>query len=261
MDRWLTHTPFSQPGRHGKAIAALPAEIARLNEIIQGVLVHSGWLNEYGLDGLKLDATARTTLPFAERLDDILAKNPQPLDAPRPPGKRSIGTCRDYALMLTSILREKGIAARVRCGFAAYFHEGWEDHWVCEYWDAESRTWRLSDAQIDPLLKHRNRIGFDPTDLPREVFMTAGEAWLQCRRAEAEAGAFGHGGTTGMWFMKVNVFRDHHVLNGRETSNWDRWREAPPAERLVLEEEMQLLDSLAAHPEQKLIEVMPGWTR
>ncbi|GLQ57247.1 transglutaminase domain-containing protein [Devosia nitrariae] len=259
LDRWLTHTRFSNPGRHARSIAALSADVARLNEIIQGVLVHSSWLREYGLDTPRLDAGARTTLPFAERLDDILARDPRPLEAQRPPELRSIGTCRDYALMLCAILRAKGIPARVRCGFAAYFHLVWEDHWVCEYWDARRRSWRLSDAQIDPMLKRQNRIDFNPADMPREVFLTAGEAWTKCRRAEADAGDFGHGETTGMWFIKVNVLRDHHVLNGRETSLWDRWREAPAASRTVCDEELQLLDSLAARLEQELIAATPEW--
>lgn len=71
--------------------------------------------------------------------------------------------------------------------------------------------------------------------------------------------AFGHGGATGLWFVKVNVLRDHLVLNGHETSPWDRWREAPEAQRLVREEELALLDDLAARPAQPLIDIAPDW--
>lgn len=260
LDCWLSQTAFTHPGRHAGSIAALPADVASLNKIIQGVLVHSGWLKDYGLDTSRLGAAVRTTLPFAERLDDILARDPRSLDAERPPETRSIGTCRDYALMLCSILRTRGIPARMRCGFAAYFREGWEDHWVCEHWGNESRSWRLSDAQIDSLLERRNGIDFNPADMPREVFLTAGDAWMKCRRAQANADAFGHGEATGMWFIKVNVLRDHYVLNGRETSNWDRWREAPAAMRIVHNEELEMLDDLAVRPGRGLVEVTPEWT-
>ncbi|KKB11433.1 transglutaminase [Devosia geojensis] len=259
VDVWRTHTPFSDPGVHVGAIAAFPAEIGRLIEIVQGVLVHSSWLDEYGLDAARFTAAVRTTLPVARRLDDILARDPQPLDVPRPPERRSIGTCRDYALMLCAFLRAKGVPARVRCGFAAYFRQGWEDHWVTEYRDARTESWRLADAQIDSMLRHRNRIVFDPADMPRKAFLTAGEAWLSFRRAEADPGAFGHGETTGSWFMKVNVLRDHHVLNGRETSDWDRWREAAPTRRSVRDDDLEMLDDLAAHPDQKLVALAPDW--
>ena len=258
-DRWLAHSHMSDPGRHAGAIVALPADIGTLNRIIQGVLVHADWAREYGLDETALGPEARRTLPIAERLDDVLKRDPGPLDAGRPAHMRSTGTCRDFALALCSFLRCGGVPARVRCGFAAYFGGEWEDHWVCEYWDAGTDTWRLSDAQIDQMLRQRNRIEFDAADVPRRSFVPAGEAWLKCRRALADPRAFGHGGVTGWWFLKVNVLRDHYVLNGRETSNWDRWREAPKHKRSIRDDEMELLDDLAARPEQPLIEIAADW--
>lgn len=258
-DRWLVHSHMSDPGRHAGAIVTLPAGIGPLNRIIQGVLVHADWAREYGLDETALDPTARRTLPIAERLDDILKRDPRPLDVWRPADKRSTGTCRDFALALCSFLRCRSIPARVRCGFAAYFDGEWEDHWVCEYWDSKTGAWRLGDAQIDHMLRQRNRIEFDPTDVPRQFFMTAGEAWLTCRRAEADPGAFGHGSVAGWWFLKVNVLRDHYVLNDRETSNWDRWREAPEHRRFIRGDEAELLDDLATRPEQPLIEIAADW--
>ncbi|MDE1991743.1 MAG: transglutaminase domain-containing protein [Rhizobiaceae bacterium] len=259
IDCWILHSAMSDPGGYRAAIAALPADIGALIDTIQGMLVHADWVKEYGLDETKLDATARRTLPVIERLDDVLRRNSQPLEVRRAAEKRSTGTCRDYALMLCSFLRCRGIPARVRCGFAAYFSDGWEDHWVCEYWDAKSAAWHLADPQIDQVLRHRSKISFAPSDVPRRFFMTAGEAWLQCRHGKSDPSAFGHGDVTGLWFMKVNVLRDHHVLNGRETSNWDSWREAPHPRRTVFPAEMELLDALAARPEQTLVEIGPDW--
>jgi hypothetical protein len=161
--------------------------------------------------------------------------------------------------MLCSFLRCKGVPARVRCGFAAYFGSAWEDHWVCEYWNGKTGAWRVSDPQIDQMLKRRNRITFDPTDVPRRCFLTAGEAWLDCRQARSDPHRFGHGDVAGSWFVKVNVLRDHYVLNDRETLNWDRWREAPLAKRSIHDSELKLLDDLAARPEQQLVEVAPDW--
>jgi hypothetical protein len=39
----------------------------------------------------------------------------------------------------------------------AYFGGGWDDHWVCEYWDRQAQRWHLSDPQIDQVLKARLR--------------------------------------------------------------------------------------------------------
>jgi len=144
---------MSDPARHAAVIAGLPSDIRVLNGIIHGFLVHSDWLAGYGLDEASYHNASRETLPVANRLDGVFADDAQPLQIRRPPGKRAIGTCRDFALMLCCFLRSKGIPSRMRCGFAAYFGRPWEDHWVCEYWDQRAEMWRLSDPQIDSLLK------------------------------------------------------------------------------------------------------------
>jgi len=66
----------------------------------------------------------------------------RPLSRARPPGKRFAGCCRHYVLMLVAMLRSKGIAARARCGFGAYFtKDRFVDHWVTEYFDAAQGRW------------------------------------------------------------------------------------------------------------------------
>lgn len=247
------------PADHAARMAGLPADIRVLNRIIQGVLIHADWLAEYGLDETLLHADSRQTLPVAQRLTDVFGRDARPLDVPRPPDRRATGTCRDFALMLCSMLRGNGIPARLRCGFAAYFHDNWEDHWVCEYWDGATQTWHLVDPQLDEIQRNKCHVAFDTTDVPRQSFVTAGEAWLDCRAGRSDANRFGHGETTGMWFLKVNLVRDHYVLNDRVTSLWDTWRSAPPSMRTVSDDEAAQLDELAAFPECALVEMTPNW--
>ncbi len=95
--------------------------------------------------------------------------------------------------------------------------------------------------------------------MPREVFLTAGEAWLRCRAGKENADRFGHGDVKGLWFIKVNVVRDSYAVNGRETSPWDRWREAAPEARTVTTDELPKLDGLARHPEANPGEHTPNW--
>ncbi|HYY28865.1 MAG TPA: hypothetical protein VE860_13000, partial [Chthoniobacterales bacterium] len=102
------------------------------------------------------------------------------------------------------------------------------------------------------------QIDFDPVDVPRRAFMTAGEGWLACRDGKLDPNHFGHGDVTGTWFIKINVIRDHHVLNGHETSAWDGWR-AALSDPAIGEHEVALLNDLAARPEQQLVEVAPDW--
>lgn len=240
-------------------MAGLPAEIGALNQVIQGVLVHSDWLAEYGLDEGLLHAGSRQTLPVSRRLADIFQRDARPLQIPRSPDRRAIGTCRDFALMLCSMLRGNGVPSRVRCGFASYFHDGWEDHWVCEYWDGSVRAWRLGDPQLDGTLRGKCRVGFDPADVPRGSFVTADRAWLDYRAGRSDPGRFGHGQTTGAWFLKVNLIRDHYVINNRETSPWDAWRAAPSPMRAISDHDAAMLDGLAACPDRALAEITPDW--
>ena len=200
-----------------------------LNRVIQGLFVHCAWLGNYGTDPSAFGSVSRTTLPVGKRLAALVEQDGKGLDEPRAPTQRAVVTCRDFALTLCAVLRSKGTPARLRCGFASYFGNAWEDHWLCEYWDGQQNRWCLSDAQLDPVMRSACGISFNTADVPRDVFMTAGEAWLQCRTGEGNPDEFGNEGTRGLWFMNVNVVRDCHAVNNREASAWDRWREAPGA--------------------------------
>jgi len=59
--------------------------------------------------------------------------------------------------------------------------------------------------------------------------------------------------------VKINVVRDHYAVNNRETSAWDAWRAAPKSKRVVSDRDRTLLDSIAACPEQPMIDVSPDW--
>jgi hypothetical protein len=261
IERWIGHSAMSDTGRHAVAVAELPPGIGALNSVLQGLIIHSDWLRAYGVDESRFDRVSRETLPVAERLDLILERDARALTERRPPALRTVGTCRDFALMLCGLLRSKKIPARLRCGFASYLGDGWEDHWVCEYWDRETQRWLLSDAQLDEVLKEKRQIAFDPANVPRGLFMTAGAAWTACRSGHHDPDRFGHGTTTGLWFVKVNVMRDHYAINNREVSGWDTWRAAPLAQRAISDQDRALLDRIADCPQQPIVDIDPDWPR
>jgi len=250
---------MTDPGRLAPQFEALPSEVSALGRIAQGLLVHSDWLPAYGIDPAAIANISRATLPVSERLSAIVEADGLPLVEGRPATRRSIGTCRDFALTLTSFLRATGTPARIRCGFAAYLGEGWEDHWICEYWNPNKSEWRRSDPQLDDVTRTACNVAFDPSDMPGEMFLTAGEAWLRCRAGRDSAERFGQGGLKGAWFMKVNLIRDNYAVNNHETSAWDRWREAPAELRVVNAEELIKLDDLANQPDAFAADFRPSW--
>jgi hypothetical protein len=237
-DDYRMHGPLTEPGRFAAALAAHD-DLVDLCSFVQGVVIHSDWASAYGVAA----DLSRETLPVARRMAMVEAAGGRDL----PPERRTPGTCRDFALMTCSALRERGVPARVRCGFASYFPANpFEDHWVCEHWRASESRWVLTDAQLDALQREQLRVTFDPTDLPERTFLNAGEAWTAWRAGETDANAFGHGESRGAWFLRVNLMRDLHALRKQETSDWDSWRSTSDRAKVLDDRALAEGDRIAA---------------
>ena len=133
------------------------------------------------------------------------------------------------------MLRAQDIPARARCGFGGYFGTGWfEDHWVCEYWNAAAGRWVLADTQIDDVQRKMFGLAFNVLDTSREDFLVAGDAWARCRAGEADPARFGLSfmNEGGYWWIAANLIRDVAALNNMEMLPWDVWGAMPrPGER------------------------------
>jgi hypothetical protein len=222
------HGPMTSVDAHTADLSALPGDIAALCAVIQGVLIHRDMAAfAYGVtfsDERKDDAHVR---PIVDMLARIRALDSRPLNVAREPGDRMAGVCRHFSLMLCAILRERGVPARARCGFGAYFTSGkFEDHWVCEYWNAAQARWILVDPQLDAVQRKVFHPDFDPLDVPRDRFIIAGDAWRMCRTGRAKADRFGLShvpGLSGLWFIAGDMLRDLASLNRMELLPWDVW--------------------------------------
>ncbi len=241
--------PLSDPHEHSERLADLPDGVPELCAVIHGILIHRAWAPAYGWklpDERMQDAQARTTHAI---LDRIFAMDPRPLHESREPHVRFAGTCRDFALMLCSMLRVRGVPARARCGFGRYFLAGqFEDHWVCEHWDGAAEQWVLTDSQIDGVQRAALKLEFDPVDVPRDQFVIAGDAWELCRSSREDPMKFGIFDMHGLWFVRGNVQRDFASLNRAEVLPWDSFGmmlEIAPGKE-PSNEQIALLDRIAA---------------
>lgn len=150
---------FTSPGNHADALARLPADLAALTEVAHGLIVHEHMAGMYGFELAEERRASVHIRPVSRLLDQIVAEDGRPLDVAREPSARVPGNCRQFTVLTVAALRAHDIPARARCGFGGYFGTGWyEDHWVCEYWDATAGHWMLADAQIDDV----QRKAFEP---------------------------------------------------------------------------------------------------
>ncbi|HEX7131389.1 MAG TPA: transglutaminase domain-containing protein [Iamia sp.] len=220
--RDLAQGRITDPGRHAAAVAALPADLDALISVVQGLVVHVHLAGIYGVTVDDDDAVHERRVEAI--LDRVLALDPAPLDVARPPERRVLGNCRQISVLMTALLRAHGRPARARCGFGSYFVEGaHEDHWVCE--TEVGGRWVLVDAQMDAVQREMFAIDFPVTDVPRDRFVVAGDAWTAYRAGRVDPDRYGlsildDGGPS---WIAGNLVRDAASLAGTEMLPWDIW--------------------------------------
>jgi Transglutaminase-like superfamily len=104
-------------------------------------------------------------------------------------GRAAPGCCRDHTLVAVAVLRQHGVPARSRVGFADYFSPDWHnDHVVPEFW--EGNRWRRFDPEIEsagPLVP-------DPLDLEigdQAPFRTAAQVFTLMRSGGIDPASYG----------------------------------------------------------------------
>jgi Transglutaminase-like superfamily len=240
---------MTSAGRYAPLLAELPGDVAGLAAAAQGLLIHEFIASAYGVTLSDADRDSVHVRPAEGLLERITARDGRPLAAAREPRDRVATNCRGFTVLMVAMLRARGTPARARCGFGGYFTEGWfEDHWVCEYWHAGEQRWVLIDAQIDARQREMFSIDFDVTDVPRDRFLIAGDAWALCRSGAADPGKFGLSeiGEAGDWWIAGNLMRDAAALGNLEVLPWDCWGAMPEEDEAIGDARCALFDRLAA---------------
>ncbi len=236
-------------GRYAPLLEPLPRDIAGLAAVGQGLIVHEHMAQEgYGVTLTEADRASVHTRPVEQILAQIVARDDRPLDIAREPAGRLPGNCRHFTVLMTALLRAQGRPARARCGFGAYFGGDMsEDHWICEYWNAGQERWGLVDAQIDARQLGWFPIDFDVTDVPRDRFLVAGQAWASYRAGQADPDKFGLSviNESGNWWIAANLMRDAAALLNIELLPWDVWGAMPGPSDVIDEDLAALFDRLA----------------
>lgn len=246
LDFYARPAALTSVGRHSTLIRDLPRDIAGLVRVVQGLALHRYMASAYDVAVPDERGGEGHIRPVEQMLDRLLDIDARPLAAPRTPDRRLVGVCRHFSQFLVSLLRAKGIPARSRCGFGSYFNPGsFEDHWVCEYWNAGEARWVLADPQFDEIWRAQLRVDHDVLDVPRGHFLVAGEAWARCRSGAADPSKFGIFDLRGLWFIACDVVRDVAALNKMEMLAWDVWGAMPRPGETLRDDQLAFFDRLA----------------
>jgi hypothetical protein len=175
-------TAMTSAGKHAALFDELPNDVGELTRLIQGLVLYEYVAFDFYSFTIPDKRKSETHLrPIERMLDHLLAIDDQPLSTARPVNKRLIGICHHFALLLVAMLQAKGIPTRYRCGFGTYFNPPYfEEHVVCEYWNATEARWVIVDPQFDEVWREKLKIEHDILDVPRDHLIIAGDAWVQC---------------------------------------------------------------------------------
>ncbi len=252
MENWgkyyATQSVVTDPEEYKPLYDILPDDIPALCRIVQGLLLHRWWTEQYGVNITQQQEEEIKMRKITRQLRRVLELDGSPLNKARSPDKRLVGTCRDYAAFLTCFLRYKGIPARMRVGFATYLMPGqYIDHYLCQYWNEKRNRWIIVDAQIDDLQRRAMNITFNTCDLPEGLFLPGGKAWQLFREGKVNPDLFGIFEIRGSWFIGCDMIYDTMSLNKVESHPFDIWPLMPGYQQKEYSQDyLDIMDHIAA---------------
>lgn len=256
-DHYLSFGTFTYPGLYKQELTALPNDVRELGLLVRKNVIHRTTLAAGNVDTnadmrfgdmTKMpwwrqpddDTLTTTTAMLAElhRLDD------RGLVSDRAVEDKIIVTCRSVSILMASILKAKGIPARVRAGNAPYFEESQsDDHWINQYRDDKRGRWVTIGVDGSLSLDE----DFDPYDMPDAKFDFPAQAWLDVRSSKIKPDYFYNAGNVrGLVVVAWSLFYDLHSLMNDENI----YLHIPAQVRLhefpkLTEEQLEEIDNLA----------------
>lgn len=237
LDFYKQTSLYTDLGLYREFAKNLPDDIKELCELQRNQIIHPFDLNDvemrkdsksfYG-DMTKIDKTSlcyeNDLFPTAQAMIAELLRRNTNYIKDRPIQDKIHVCCREQAILLASILKNKGFSARVRSGFAKYVCIGNEeagDHWITEYYNEEKQKWFLVDADMcfDDKTLIEYDIDFDLLDIPREKFIFGAEAYLGLRNKQLSDKDIYYASSPKTYGIKASLhglFYDFHSLMNNE---------------------------------------------
>jgi len=182
LDFYRQYSSFTDPGEYEYLYKNLPDSLQELCRLIRSQYINYGWeLDKYRelIPQERWNESGKyPTVKSA--LEGLLSHDSRGLVKDRKPEDRLMLICRDNALLMVSMLKYRGIPARVRYGFAPYLIPGFHaNHVICEVWNEKENRWMLVDPSADKI------------DFAREEFDFSYDVWLKMQKKEIDPQLYG----------------------------------------------------------------------
>jgi formylglycine-generating enzyme len=208
LDFYRQYSSFTDPGEYKYLYKDLPDSLPELCDLIKSQFIHPyAELPKYREQIPKERWDELLNYPTVKTiLKGLLVYDSRGLVIDRKPENRLVLGCREYAILLASILKYRGIPARVRCGHATYLIPGFHaSHTICEVWNEDDKRWML----VDP--------GMNMVDFSKNEFDFSNDAWLQMQKNEIDSNIYGNPGQySGFVSILAKVNMDLASILGNE---------------------------------------------
>ena len=229
LNHYLKVGTYTNPGCYTDFLQSLPNDISELGNLICHQVIHRVTLKngntnanadkKYGdMDAFpwhRLRCDDGTLLTAPAMIAELLRIDNRGLMPDRAVENKIVVTCRYVSVLISAILKAKGIPARSRSGFSPYCSPGVSgDHWINQYWNENENRWVSFDAD-----GFYNDLEFNQFDIPDENFNWAAETWLGIRSGKIDGNKIVY--ASGVYGLKAAiraVFYDFHSLMNNELS-------------------------------------------
>lgn len=207
-DFYKKYSPFTDPGEYAYLYKDLPDSLPELCSLIQSQFIHPyAELPQYKEQIPKERWNEMENYPTVQSiLQGLVKHDARGLSNDRKPENKLVLGCREYSILLASVLKYRGIPARLRIGHATYlipqFHAS---HIICEVWNAKEKRWMLVDPATGMV------------DFSSEKFDFSYEAWFGLQNKEIDPASYGNPGYySGTASIYAKIFHDMASLLGNE---------------------------------------------
>ncbi|NLD46550.1 MAG: SUMF1/EgtB/PvdO family nonheme iron enzyme [Clostridiaceae bacterium] len=170
------YSSFTDPGKYEYLYKNLPDSLPELCRLIKSQFIHPfSELPQYRnqIPKERWDEWITMYPTVQSILKGLLSYDSRGIVYDRNPHNRLVLACRGNAIVLASVLKYRGIPARVRVGHAKYIESGYHvSHAICEVWNDTEKRWMLVDPDMNMI------------DFNREQFDFSNEVWLKMQKGD-----------------------------------------------------------------------------